>query len=203
MLTKKDLEEKFGLGSNTVYRTLQVCPLGTKKKEYTEEEIEQYFVPARRMLDAGKTYEEVTEYFKMKNPEGAEGVDNLDEDEFNTDGFAANQATDAGDAVSVTVAETVADMVQSAVKEVAPYIPALVAQTLNQEINSGEIKQAFANMRSQIRSNSNGNGSGAAFLLQKMRGQSQNQLAGSREHRQLPQASPENSEANSTDSSES
>jgi len=62
MLTKKDLEIKFNLGGNTVYRTLQVCPLDTKKKEYTEEEIEQYFAKARELLDAGKTYKEVEQW---------------------------------------------------------------------------------------------------------------------------------------------
>lgn len=197
MLTKKDLEEKFSMGANTVYRTLQVCPLGTRKKEYTEEEVKQYFVPARQMLDAGKTYEEVAAYFKMKNPEGASaGAGDVENEEFNAEGFAANQATDASDAVGVAVAQTVADMVESGVKQVAPYIPALVMQTINQELNSGEIKQAFDNMRSQIKSNSNGNGSGAAFLLQKMQGQkSPNQLSGSKEQ-PLLEASVENLDKN-------
>lgn len=201
MLTKKDLESKFDLSTNTVYKTLQVCPLGTKKKEYTEEEIDQYFVPARQMLNAGKTYEEVAEYFNMKNPAGAST--DVDGEEFNAEGFAANQATDATEAVGVAVAQTVADMVESGVKQVAPYIPALVMQTINQELNSGEIKQAFDNMRSQIKSSSNGNGSGAAFLLQKMQGQqSPNQLSGSKEQ-PLLEASAENLESNSNGSSES
>ena len=56
MLSKKDLKRRFKIGHNTVYRTLQACPLGTKKKLYTEAEIQQYFVPARQMLKAGQTY---------------------------------------------------------------------------------------------------------------------------------------------------
>lgn len=199
MLTKKDLELKFNLSANTVYKTLQCCSLDTSSKQYSDEEIEQYFVVARKMLDAGKTYSDVEEYFGTKNSSGAREV--KQEEEFNAEGFAANQATDASDAVGIAVAETMADMVESSVKQVAPYIPALMMQTINQELNSGEIKQAFDNMRSQIKSNSKGNGnsssSGAAFLLQKMRGHPP-QLTGTQEYKQLPEASLEVS----TDSSE-
>lgn len=200
MLTKKDLESKFNLSANTVYKTLQCCSLDTSSKQYSDEEIEQYFVVARKMLDAGKTYSDVEEYFGTKNSSGAREV--RQEEEFNAEGFAANQATDASDAVGIAVAETMADMVESSVKQVAPYIPALMMQTINQELNSGEIKQAFDNMRSQIKSNSKGNGSssGTAFLLQKMRGRQENppQLTGTQEYKQLPEALLEVS----TDSSE-
>ena len=68
MLTKKDLKRRFKIGHNTVYRTLQVCPLDTKKTSYTEAEIEQYFIPARQMLKEGKTYQEVEQYFAKSNP---------------------------------------------------------------------------------------------------------------------------------------
>lgn len=199
MLTKKDLESKFNLSANTVYKTLQCCSLDTSNKQYSDEEIEQCFVVARKMLDAGKTYSDVEEYFGTKNSSGAREVR---QEEFNAEGFAANQATDASDAVGIAVAETMADMVESSVKQVAPYIPALMMQTINQELNSGEIKQAFDNMRLQIKSDGNGNGSssGAAFLLQKMRGRQENppQLTGTQEYKQLPEASLEVS----TDSSE-
>ena len=72
MLTKKDLKRRFKIGQNTVYRTLQVCPLGTKKKLYTEAEIQQYFVPARQMLTAGKTYKEVEQYFALNSNESTD-----------------------------------------------------------------------------------------------------------------------------------
>ena len=193
MLTKKDLESKFNLSANTVYKTLQCCGLDTSSKQYSDEEIEQHFVTARKMLDAGKTYNDVEEYFGTKN---SSGTSEVGQEEFNAEGFAANQATDASDAVGIAVAKTMADMVESSVKQVAPYIPALVMQTINQELNSGEIKQAFDDMRSQIKSssNGNGNGSGAAFLLQKMRGHPHpHQLTGTQEYKQLPEASPEDS----------
>ena len=81
MLTKKDLKRRFNIGQNTVYRTLQACPLSTKKKNYTESEIEQYFVPARQMLAAGKTYKEVEQFFALKPSEQA---DFLEAEEINT-----------------------------------------------------------------------------------------------------------------------
>lgn len=184
MYSKKALEEKFNVSDNTVYKTLQVCGLGTKKQEYSEEEIANFFVPARTMLDAGKTYKEVKEYFHMKL-QGTVAEPQEDE-EFDAEGFAANQATDAGDAVSVAVAQTVADMVQDSVREVLPYVPALVVQTLNQELNSSEFKESFNRVRSQIKTNK---GSGAAFLLQKMRGQNQPQLSGKEDPRLLEPSS--------------
>lgn len=202
MLTKKDLEEKFDMGANTVYRTLQVCPLGTKKKEYTESEVEQYFVPARQMLDAGKTYEEVAAYFKMKNPEGA-GADEVEQSEFNADGFAANEADDAVDGVTMATAQTFSGMVDQAVKDVAPFIPALVAQAINQEMQQGgEIRKAFDNLNEQVRSGKRMS-SGAQFLVQKLREGKKNQLTGTAPGQPLLEASAENLESNSNGSSES
>ncbi|MBE9082855.1 hypothetical protein IQ278_12095 [Tolypothrix sp. LEGE 11397] len=66
LLTKKDLEVRFGLADTTVYRTLQACGLSTSKKTYTPEEIEIRFVPARKLFDAGHTTEQVKEYFRLK-----------------------------------------------------------------------------------------------------------------------------------------
>lgn len=202
MLTKKDLEEKFDMGANTVYRTLQVCPLGTKKKEYTEEEVEQYFVPARQMLDAGKTYEEVAAYFKMKSPEGA-GADEVEQSEFNASGFAANEADDAVDGVTMATAQAFSGMVDQAVKDVAPFIPALVAQAINQEMQQGgEIRKAFDNFNEQVRSGKRMS-SGAQFLVQKLREGKKNQLTGTAPGQHLLEASAENLESNSNGSSES
>ena len=100
MLTKKDLKRKFNLGHNTVYRTLQACPLGTKKKNYTEAEIEQYFVPARQMLTAGKTYKEVEQYFALNHSEG----DKLIEPEKVETNTKSNVVKEAKDAVNADTA---------------------------------------------------------------------------------------------------
>ncbi len=196
MLTKKDLEEKFDLGSNTVYRTLQVCPLDTKKKEYTEEEIEQYFVPARNLLDAGKTYKEVEQYFGYNNPDGAEVTD---AEEFSAEGYAANEADDAADGMTMATAQTLASMVEQSVKEIAPYIPALVTQAINQEMQEGgSIKQAFNQMNEQIREGKRMS-SGAQFLMNKLKsGKKPSQLTGTQSPNLL-EASVENSEENSNE----
>lgn len=200
MLTKKDLESKFDLSANTVYKTLQVCGLGTSNKQYSEEEIEQYFVPARRMLDAGKTYTDVEEYFGTKNSSGT-GVG--EQDEFNADGFAANEADDAVDGVTMATAQAFSGMVEQAVKDVAPFIPALVAQAINQEMQQGgEIRKAFDNFNEQVREGKRMS-QGAQFLVQKLRQSKKNQLTGTAKDMPLLEASVENSESNSTDSSES
>jgi len=191
--TKKDLEVRFNKSDNTIYKTLQVCGLDTSRQEYTAEEIENYFIPARSMLDAGKSYKKVKEYFALKKG-GQSGNDEAfeeQEQDFDPSGFTSNQTTDATDTVSYAVAQTVADMVERSVKDIAPFIPALVVQTINMELNSGQIKAAFEQMRTQIKENQ---GSGAAFLLQKMRQQNQNQLmpVPQQEYPQLPAVSQEN-----------
>jgi hypothetical protein len=191
MYSKKDLEVKFNLSDNTVYKTLQVCGLNTGKQEYSSEEIEHLFVPARQMLDAGKKYKQVKEYFALKRGGQAVNDEPFEEQEFDASGFASNQTTDATDTVSNMVAQTVADMVERSVKDIAPFIPALVVQTINSELNSGQIKAAFEQMRTQIKESK---GSGAAFLLQKMQiaQANQNQLIqASQEPLQLPEASQE------------
>ena len=193
MLTKKDLEIKFNLGGNTVYRTLQVCPLDTKKKEYTEEEIEQYFAKARELLDAGKTYKEVEQFFGLNNPDGAEAIET---EEFSAEGFAANEADDATDSVTMATAETLASMVEKSVEEIAPYIPALVTQAINQQMQEGgKIREAFNQMNEQILRGKRMS-SGAQFLMNKLKsGKKPTQLTGTQEQNLL-EASAENSEGN-------
>jgi len=193
MITKKDLEIKFNIGANTVYRTLQVCPLDTKKKEYTDEEISQYFAKARELLDTGKTYKEVEQFFSLDNPDGAEEIDT---EEFSAEGYAANQADDAADGVTMATAETLSGMVDKSVEEIAPYIPALVTQAINQQMQEGgKIREAFNQMNEQIRSGKRMS-SGAQFLMNKLKsGQKPTQLTGTQEPNLL-EASVSNSEEN-------
>lgn len=200
MVTKKDLESKFDLSANTVYKTLQCCGLDTSNKQYSDEEIEQYFVPARKMLDAGKTYSDVESYFGTKSSQGTEEVE---QSEFNASGFAANEADDAVDGVTMATAQAFSGMVDQAVKEVAPFIPALVAQAINQEMQQGgEIRKAFDNFNEQVRGGKRMS-SGAQFLVQKLRQSKKNQLTGIAQEQHLLEASAENLESNSNESSES
>lgn len=138
----------------------------TSNKQYSDEEIEQYFIPARKMLDAGKTYSDVESYFGTKSSQGTEEVE---QSEFNANGFAANEADDAVDGVTMATAQAFSGMVDQAVKDVAPFIPALVAQAINQEMQQGgEIRKAFDNFNEQVRSGKRMS-SGAQFLVQKLR----------------------------------
>jgi cell fate (sporulation/competence/biofilm development) regulator YlbF (YheA/YmcA/DUF963 family) len=195
MYTKKDLEVKFKLSDNTVYKTLQACGLNTGKQKYSSEEIDNYFAPARLMLEEGKTQKQVKDYFDLKSRQEFRQEYAECQEEFEPEEYACNQTIDATDTISNVVAETVSQMVEQSVKDIAPFIPALVVQTINTQLNSDEIMQAFEQMRCEIQKRK---GSGAAFLLRKMQtAQAQvNQkplMPPAQEHRQLPQVSPSNS----------
>jgi hypothetical protein len=66
LVTKKDLEARFNLADTTVYRTLKACGLSTKRRTYTQEEIQNRFIPARKLFEAGFTVNQVKEYFSLK-----------------------------------------------------------------------------------------------------------------------------------------
>ncbi|MDJ0591150.1 MAG: hypothetical protein QNJ72_14330 [Pleurocapsa sp. MO_226.B13] len=190
--TKKDLEQQFGISDNTVYKTLKSCGLDTSKEDYSEEEIENYFQVAREMLNAGKKYKDVEQYFGLADVE-PEKVEEQQHDR-------ANQGS-AADAVGMATAEMAVDMVQDAVKQIAPHIPQLVAHTLAEEMRSPEMKDAFQEMRSEIREQRNNNNAGVDFLLNRMNGRNgAKQLTGGSSNTQaLPEASAEESEQNSNE----
>lgn len=190
MYTKRDLELKFKISDNTVYRTMQVCGIDTSKHEYTDEEIEQFFIPARKLLDARKSYKEVKARMEMRRA-------GIEDEDFDQEEVVVEEAGDAAATVSLTVAQTVQEMVASSVKEVMPFVPALVAQSFSQELNSEEMKAAFGQMRSQMK----GTGAGAVFLKQQL-AMNRNRLNAATPRLTLPSASPEASPENSPSSSE-
>ncbi len=90
-------------------------------------------------------------------------------------------------------------MVSSAAKEIAPTIPALIARSLAEELQAPETQAAFEQLKDQFQSK----GFARKFLLQTM-GKTPTKLANtSNEYKQLPEASPENSEEILNESSES
>ena len=193
MYTKKDLETKFKLSDTTVYKTLQLCGLNTSKQKYSSEEIDNYFAPARAMLDEGKTQKQVKDHFDLKGGQEFREEYADCEEGFEPEEYASNQTIDATDTISNVVAETVSQMVEQSVKDIAPFIPALVIQTINSELSAEEVMAAFEAMRSDIKKRK---GSGAAFLLRKMQIAQAKQkplMTGGKEHRQLPQSLPQNS----------
>ena len=190
MPSKKDLEQQFGISDNTVYKTLKACGLDTAKENYSEEEIENYFKVARDILSSGKRYKDVEEYFGMSNPE-AEAENQQPEEQ------SAPRST-AADAVGVAAAEMAVDMVQDAVKKITPHIPHLIAHTLAEEMRSPDMKNAFNNMRSEMKQQKESNSNaGVDFLLKKMNhSNGAKQLGGTQDRVRLPEASPTQSEEN-------
>lgn len=185
MPTKKDLEQRFQISDNTVYKTLKACGLDTAKEDYTEEEIDNHFKVAREMLDSGKRYKDVEEYFGLNNSGGTEERVEAQNQQ------SANNSS-AADVVGVAAAEMAVDMVQDAVKKITPHIPNLIAHTLAQEMRSEEMKTAFEEMRSEVKQQRATNNAGVDFLLQKMNGTKQ--LTGGNQNLRLPEASPTPSE---------
>lgn len=188
MPTKKDLEQQFQISDNTVYKTLKACGLDTSKEDYTESEIENYFQVAREMLDAGKRYKDVEQYFGLADAEPTET------NQSNYEGQKSQGS--AADAVGIATAEMAVDMVQDAVKKITPHIPQLVAHTLAQEMQSSDMKSAFEDLRSQMKQeNSSDNNAGVDFLLKKMNNSNgAKQLTGHKNIQALPEVSAEESE---------
>lgn len=66
VISKKELQQRYGLADTTVVKTLKACGLSTAKRRYTEAEIEERFSVARHLLGGGMTYAEVEDYFSLK-----------------------------------------------------------------------------------------------------------------------------------------
>ena len=143
MLTKKDLQERYQLSDETVYKTLKACGLGTKKTQYTEEEVEKYFEPARKLVNDGKTYKEVEEYFNtLPHPQREERGDKEVE---------VSVPDDVVSVIGDEIYDTVEEMVHVGVQKAIPYIPQMFLEGLRQEAGKGAIKKAFAPFRKQFR----------------------------------------------------
>lgn len=67
MVSKKELEQRFKIADTTVYRTLKACGLDTARVNYTEEEIQLLFIPARHLFQGGKTFKQVKATFALKS----------------------------------------------------------------------------------------------------------------------------------------
>lgn len=195
-MSKSQLQELLEISSkNTLRDSLKSCGLETKKERYTADEIWHHFIPARQMIESGKTYKEVAEHFGLKDSGGSD-VDFAD-----TDGVEADDGNDVGltDGLEVGIAEGVVRSVEDSIEQVLPYVPQLVVHTLKQKLNSQQMKTAISQeMNKQLESDRQKTGGGKAFLLKKMRQQNQNQLTGTTSQEQnLLEASVENSNESS------
>lgn len=214
MVTKKELAERFEIGNNTVYRTLQSTPLGTNKKDYSEEEIKEFFIPARELLNGGQTYQEVAEYFGLKEPVGAGEVPEDEREYVAVEDNAGNYGTDSTSKIveeqlSVAAAEAVNELSDRSVKNVAPFVGDLLMYKLAEELQEGgvirkSIDETLEQVKTATPTQKGKVSGGAAFLLNKMKGNGLKQLAGRQtQTAQLPASSTESSETKSEQESQS
>ena len=196
-LTKSQLQEILEIGSrNTMRDTFKSCGLPTKKEHYTADEIWNNFIPARQLVEGGKTYKEVAEHFGIKDSGGEQESNKTDSEEAEA-GAETNGDAGLTDNLGLGVAEGVVKSVEESVEQILPFVPQLVVHTLKQKLNSQEMRTAInEEMSKQLTSEreKNSRSSGTAFLLQKMKEKNQNQLTGTAQQEQsLLEASVENS----------
>lgn len=134
-ITKKDLEERFGISHNTVRDTLRACGLDTGRRDYTEEEIESYFAVARKLLDEGRSYEEVAATFR--------------------ENCKAVSSTTGSEVVGSSLAEEVAREVEEGGREVIRYavrrmierLPQLTQEVCDEFALRGDVREVYRQHR--------------------------------------------------------
>ncbi len=143
-VTKKELEERYNLSDNTVYKTLKACGLDTSKTSYSEEEIKDRFEKARGILEAGGTYKDVEDCFSMRQAQASP------EDAF--DDFPTDEAsvTSLRQQVSQEVLQTYDEVMDAAVRDVIPFLPMLMFKAGSKYARNGAIHQAFAEFREML-----------------------------------------------------
>jgi hypothetical protein len=142
--TKKELEGRFKLSATAVYETLKACGLDTSRREYTEEEIQARFIPARHMLEQNKKLTDVRNYFAVTDEQASAGQF-LPLDEATSDGSIG--------LVESEIIESVNEVVQKAVVAIVPLIPKMVFAALEEQARQGKIRQAFVRFREEYRQN--------------------------------------------------
>jgi hypothetical protein len=195
--TKKDLEAQFNISDVTVTSTMQACGLNTRKKKYTQEEVDK-FQQARELFAEGMTHREVEQYFGIQQEETEQPFAELEEStpnyeptqEFDTSEYITQHRELLGNTITQTLGSTVVEIAEEKAKEVAQLMPALVLSALNQELNKEEILE-------QIRTSKKKKEGGVpAFLLRKIQikeVKTEPAKLNGQAQKQLPQASPENS----------
>lgn len=135
--TKKELSQLTGLSDNTVYETLKAAGMDTKATSYTLSELLERFVPARQMLDEGRTYEEVSNHFKVEKTEQQETEQGV-------------SLQDAVGALQVGIYEDAKALVTETAKGLAPYMPALIVHGLASLYGSKESIGVMNQARTQF-----------------------------------------------------
>lgn len=137
MIKKKQLQEQYNLSHNTVTETLKACGLDTSKREYSDEEINTLFLPARAMLDEGKTYDDVKAALSQYSQAVPAQADSTDSGEF------AQQIAEEVEAETREIIHQVA-------RKFLTRLPAFTMGVLNEMGRNNEVRAAYAHYRNQI-----------------------------------------------------
>lgn len=139
--TKQEIQEFSGLSKNTIPLSLEAAGLSTSSRVYSGEDLLAYFVPVRRLLDSGMTYDEVKAARRIPRA-------NVSDD----DGpWAGGVHADDGEgglaeldqAIGEGIAETVYGTVEAAVNDLVEQIPNMAAIALSKAASDGSIRAAF------------------------------------------------------------
>lgn len=146
MYSKKDLAERFArngtpLTTNTVRETLKACGLSTTAQTYTEDEVSARFAVARQMIEEeGKTYADVAAHFM---PDARAAQQPNGKASSSTDGFAANQATEATSGFDEIAFKTADKIATPYAQKIAEIVPALTMYRLNEMVADGKMEAGF------------------------------------------------------------
>jgi hypothetical protein len=143
--TKKQLEEKFNLAKSTLHERLRDCGLDTKKREYTDEEIDTIFSVADDMIKAGRSREDIRRHF---------GVQETDARQENTQ-HPPTSAPPGGnifmDAMAQATKAYIETEAREGVRQMLPLIPSIIEREFIALIQSGEFHQAFVDYEENVR----------------------------------------------------
>jgi hypothetical protein len=137
-ITKRALGERFNLSHNTVRDTLEACGLDTSRRDYTEEEIEQYFIPARKLIEEGASYKEVAEKFggREARHEGSHPQEEL-----------LLGGEEVQESIRNEVLKDLQSVIRTALADAFDLIPQITAQEAVKMLREGYLRGAFEKYR--------------------------------------------------------
>ncbi|MEM9803752.1 MAG: hypothetical protein AAF959_00605 [Cyanobacteria bacterium P01_D01_bin.56] len=136
--SKQEIQDLTGLSKNTVSPSLEAAGFSTSQRSYPGKELLDYFVPVRKLLDSGMTYEQVRKMRQMNEASG-------DDVKAASDGSVgiSNDADSLDQVIGKGITETVYGAVESAVEDLVEHIPYMAAIALSKAAKEGKIEQAF------------------------------------------------------------
>lgn len=152
MITKKELEDRYQISLNTVRKTLEACGLNTSLEEYTEEDIQNRFEVARRMInEEQKSYKEVAAHFGVEG--GGDADEHLPPPPNGTGNGHSGVIDDSPleDAIRSNVETYIQEVTDDAVHEVIEHLPQMIYESARKAVQSGAIRDAFQRMLEQRR----------------------------------------------------